>query len=103
MTETVKSIEIVSLNIDNKAYYSSELGILFIQEQTDKNLKVDQLTADASRISSALKGIDSFMDYRLSDSNITTEEINILNGLLAAVHSLASKHEKELMEYSTEG
>ncbi|MGF2189598.1 hypothetical protein ACQUD0_04600 [Vagococcus fluvialis] len=69
----------------------------------NNNLNLDDLTMDANSLESAINGLDSFIFHNISSTEVKTEDISALSGLLVSIKLLATKHANELSEFSIGG
>lgn len=60
--------------------------------------KFDELVCDATSLKYSVGALETFLFHRC-DNNMSMEDINKLNGLVAAISSLADKHESDMEEY----
>lgn len=66
----------------------------------NSELDIDCIVADAGHLESAIEGIETFLEYRVSTADISLESINQLTGLIKSVRCLSSKHRDELEAFS---
>lgn len=66
----------------------------------NNELNIDCIVADAGHLKSAIAGIETFLLYRVSGTDVSLEDIDQLTGLIKSVRCLSSKHRDELESFS---
>ncbi|MBO0476178.1 hypothetical protein DOK76_03795 [Vagococcus sp. DIV0080] len=69
----------------------------------NKKNDVDLITADANQLSNAIKALETYIYCQFNSSDITVEDINKINGLIASIKLLAEKHADEMVDFSIGG
>ncbi len=69
----------------------------------NKKYDVDLLTADAIHLRNSIKALETYIFYQISGSDVTNENIDGLNGLIASIKLLAEKHANEMAVFSIGG
>lgn len=65
----------------------------------NKTIEVTDLVIAANSLNGALKGLATFTFHQFSSADVTTEDINALEGMIRAIQALADNHAQELMEF----
>ncbi len=65
----------------------------------NKTVDITDLVITANSLSGALNGLGSFIFHQFSSKNVTTEDIDALEGMVRAIQALASNHSQDLVEF----
>lgn len=72
-----------------------------VERMNKKLIDPVDLVIDSSNIVDALKGVDSILST-LTVESFCVNDINILNGMIAAVTCLAKKHSDDIVSFESE-
>ena len=67
----------------------------------DNAIEVTDLVMAANSINGALKGLGTLTFNQFSSVDITTEDIDALEGMIRAIQALADNHAQALMEFES--
>lgn len=67
----------------------------------DNAIEVTDLVISANSLNGALKGLATFTFHQFSSVDVTTEDINALEGMIRAIQALADNHANELMAFES--
>ena len=78
--------------------------MIFVQTREDylkmnKTIDVTDLVIAANSLSGALKGLSTFAYHQFSSVDVTSEDINALEGMIRAIQALADNHAQDLVEF----
>lgn len=67
----------------------------------NKTIEVTDLVIAANSLNGALKGLSTFTFHQFSSVDVTTEDIDALEGTIRAIQALADNHAQALMKFES--